>query len=188
MFIFLFFKECWGRNSGFPQSLMHIPCWKLHMLSAREFSRYSQCCFLNPTCISLHFGWIFISDCTLQTAYRSQKDWVEQKYAMETENVNCSFSCPPRANIQISGLFGLGLSVQIFRHKNKYSISRNKCWGRVFGQTLWGGGCRQASIFVLTSANLFLGITGIRDSPRTDQTREHSCVFRDLTHFYILPS
>lgn len=27
---------------------------------------------------------------------------------METENVNCSFSCPPRADIQISGLLGLG--------------------------------------------------------------------------------
>ena len=64
------------------------------MLNAGEFNSYSQGCFLNPTCISPSFGWVFISNYTLQTAYWSQKDSMEEKYVMETENENCCFHVP----------------------------------------------------------------------------------------------
>lgn len=77
-------------------------------------------------------------------------------------------SRPPRTDIWISELFGLGLSVEICRHENKYMISRNKCW---VGYVVQYSGGRKASIFVLTSANIFPGIREFKGSPYTNQTR-----------------
>lgn len=67
--------------------------------------------------------------------------------------------------------------------------------GISFLETSAEGGCvvkysggRKAFIFVLTSANLFLGIRGIRGSPYTNQTRQHSYVLRDPKLTYIFSS
>lgn len=49
---------------------------------------------------------------------------------------------------------------------------------------------RKVYIFVLMSANFFPGIRGTRGSPCTDQTKQHSSVFRDpkLLCFLLLTS
>lgn len=46
-------------------------------------------------------------------------------------------------------------------------------------------GDRKASIFVLTSADLFPMIRVIRDPPGTDETKQHSCVYRDPELSYL---
>lgn len=182
--VFFFFKGVLRGRKFWPSTFpnVHSLLKNYTMLNAGEFNRYSQCCFLNPTCISPHLdGYSFlIIPCRLSTDLK-KTEW-RKKYAVETENENCSFLHPLRADIRIFELFDLGLSVEICRQKigiSSLETAEGSCVVRCSGG-------RKASIFVLTSANLFPGIRVIRGFPSTNQIRQR-LYFRD-PNSYIAPS
>lgn len=147
-----------GRNFGLlhflytflPEKITYTKCW--------ELSKYSQCCYLNPTCIFPHSGWIYIFDYTLLMACWSQQNWAkENNYVLGIEKWKWLLSIAPKhwhLNIWITWTGTLSTH---FKTQNRCVISGRRFWRGLCGQWRWRS---QASSVLLTSANLFPRVGG----------------------------